>query len=205
MAASGALLLGAVVTAAVVGPQDANSTTTPQAANDAGLDTFKVDKVHSALHFRIRHMDVSNFVGRFNSFDGTFQLDPDNLDQSSFQMEVDLGSVDTNSEGRNNHLKNADFFNIAEENTATFRSTEVTSVDGKRFIVRGDLTFLGKTNPVDVQMELVGIGDTRQGYKAGIDATFTFKRSDFGNMTYVAAKALGDEVTMYITMAGVRQ
>lgn len=166
--------------------------------------TFNLDKVHSGVFFKIRHMGVSNFMGRFNKVDGSFNLDFDNPSSSFLEMTVQAGSVDSNNDKRDDHLRSPDFFNAKQFPTMTFTGTSFKAVDSETMSVTGDLTCLGQTKPVTVIAELVEVGDTRQGYKMGVDATFSIKRTDFGDAKYIADGALGDEVEITALLAGVR-
>ena len=166
---------------------------------------FEVDAGHSSMIFKIRHLGVANFMGRFNSFGGSYTLDPANLESSTFNFTVDANSVDTNSSRRDGHIKSPDFFDVANHPEMTFESTKVEKKSDTHLLVRGDLTFRGVTKPVDVTIKIIGAAETQQGYKNGIDASFTFKRSDFGNDTYVANGGLSDEVEIMVTVEGVRK
>ena len=194
-------LAGMLAAGAAIGLNQQNATAlteAPQAAaaQPSGPNTFAVDVGHSSSMFRIKHMGVANFMGRFNKFDGSYTLDPENLDAAS---------VDTNSARRDGHVKAADFFDVANHPNITFKSTSAEANGEDSMLVRGDLTFLGITKTVDVKMNLIGIGDTPQGFKSGVDAYFKFKRSDFGNDTYVASGGLSDEVEVWISIEGVRR
>lgn len=174
----------------------------------ARASTFDVDAVHSSLIFKIQHLGVSNFYGRFNDFSGTFLIDPDNLAGSSVSVKVKAESVDSGNAGRDGHLRNPDFFNAKQFAEITFKSTSITKDDAEgRYVVKGDLTLLGVTKPVEAMLTWVGDRDagSRMGYRAGIEAVFAFKRSDFG-MTYgVANGALSDEVTICAALEGTKQ
>ncbi|CAE7640562.1 unnamed protein product [Symbiodinium necroappetens] len=160
--------------------------------------------VHSGVFFKIRHMGVSNFMGRFNEVDGSFNLDWDNPSASFMDMTVVAGSVDSNNAKRDDHLKSPDFFNAKQFPTMTFEGTSFTAVDAETMNITGNLTYLGQTKPVTITANLVEVGDTRQGYKMGVDATFSFKRTDFGDAKYIAEGGLGDEVEIMAFLAGVR-
>jgi len=173
----------------------------PQSAPAAG-DTFTVDAGHSSNMFKISHMGVGNFMGRFNEMEGTYTLDPAKPEASTFNITIDAESVDTNSEGRDKHLRNPDFFNTAEYPTITFKSTKVEKAGDNMLNVTGDLTFCGVTKPVTAKFQVFPGKETRQGFKSGFEANFTVKRTDFGNDTYVAQGGLGDEVQVTVCVEG---
>lgn len=170
----------------------------------AEATSYSIDAVHSGVHFSIRHMGVSTFVGRFNQFDGSFDLDWGSPSGSSMSITVDPSSVDTNNEKRDGHLRSNDFFSVKQFPEIVFTATNFEKTGPDTMDVAGDLTFLGVTNEVTARVKLVNEGETRQGYKMGLDATFTIKRTDFNNSTYVENGSLGDEVTLMVNLAGVR-
>ena len=177
----------------------------PQTADTEATETYKVDPVHTTAIFRIKHLGVTYFYGRFNETTGTFTLDTENPSDMSFDVQIKTQSVDTNATGRNNHLKSADFFNAKQFPTISFKSKSVQASGENMYTVSGDLTLHGVTKPITVRMEFVGQGDRgpRFGYRAGFDATFTIKRSDFG-MNFMQGM-LGDEVTIMVGLEGARQ
>jgi polyisoprenoid-binding protein YceI len=103
--------------------------------------TWTIDSVHSEVSFVVRHMMVSKVRGRFDAFDGTFTTASDPL-QSAVTATVDLSSVNTGNETRDNHIRSEDFFDIEKHPTMTFRSTGVRA-EGENFLLDGDLTLHG--------------------------------------------------------------
>ena len=177
----------------------------PAVAPTAAAGTYELDAVHCSNMFRIRHMGVANFRGRFNEMSGGYTFDPASPESARFNITINAASIDTNNKGRDNHLRSPDFFNVAEYPEITFKSTGVEPLTDDTMKVTGDLTLLGTTRPVTVDMKLVGMGETRQGFKSGFDGTFTVKRSEFGMETYVAEGGLGDEVTIMVSLEGNRK
>src|SRR6476661_8172320 len=88
-------------------------------------DTYKVDPVHASVVFRARHMNIGVVYGRFNAIAGQFTLDEADPTKSSFNFEVQAGSVDTGNEKRDGHLKSPDFLNAKQYPSITFKSTAV--------------------------------------------------------------------------------
>jgi len=141
--------------------------------------TWTIDPVHSEVGFSVRHMMVSKVRGKFGVFSGDIVTGDNPLD-SSVTATVDLSSIDTGNSDRDNHIRSADFFDIDTHKTMTFRSTGVR-VDGDDFVLDGELTLKGVTQPVSLQLELGGFGpDPYGGTRAGFTATGEIKRSDFG-------------------------
>jgi polyisoprenoid-binding protein YceI len=163
-------------------------------------DTYKVDPVHSTVIFRINHLGTSWVYGRFDDVAGTFSVDDKT---PSFDFTVNADSVDTNNKQRDTHLKSADFFSVKEFPTITFKSTSVSSTGEKKFDVTGDLTLHGVTKSITVPLEFVGAAETRMGSRAGYEAHFNVKRSDYGMDKMVGM--VGDDVYLTVSFEGVKQ
>ncbi len=137
--------------------------------------TWNIEPMHSEIGFTVRHLGMSKVRGRFNSFNGALTIGTD-ASASAVNAEVDLSSVDTNNEDRDNHLKSSDFFNAEQHPKMTFASTSVS--DSK---LAGDLTINGITKPVELDMEVHGVAvDNYEMTRAGFSATGAIKRSDYG-------------------------
>jgi polyisoprenoid-binding protein YceI len=135
--------------------------------------TWKIDPVHSDVSFTVRHLMVSKVRGRFGDFSGTIVLGDDPL-QSRVDALVKLASIDTGNEGRDAHVRSADFFDVDQYPDLTYRSTGVR-VDGEDFIVDGELSLHGVTKHVPLHVEVNGFqeatpfGDTRVGFSASAE------------------------------------
>lgn len=177
----------------------------PKAAA-AGGNAFKVDGVHSSVIYKISHMGVANFYGRFNKLSGNFTWDGAKPEASTIEVKIDAESIDSNNKGRDTHLKGADFFNTKEFPEIAFTAKSLAK-NGTDWALTGDLTLLGKTNSVTAKFIPTGEKDAggQFGYRAGFEAHFKIKRSDFG-MTYgVNNGALGDEVEVIVAIEGAKQ
>jgi len=141
--------------------------------------TWDIDPVHSDISFAVRHMMVSKVRGRFARFSGELVTGAD-LADSSVVATVDASSIDTGNRQRDEHVRSAEFLDVAEHPTWTFRSTGVRS-DGAAHLLDGELTVKGVTRPVTLEFEILGFGpDPYGGTRAGFAATTTINRSDFG-------------------------
>ncbi len=201
--AGAAAVLGLGIGAMLLGPavaQDSRPPATEQKAEQVGA--FRVDSVHSSVVFRIAHMGVSYSYGRFNNPEGSFTIDQANPSASVLDIRVETKNVDTGSEGRDKHLRSPDFFNAAQYANIAFRSRSFTKSGDKAYKVQGDLTFMGQTKPVEIELTFVGEGDTPQGHKAGFEAEFKIKRSEWGMTKFLEKNALGDEVNLYVSIEG---
>lgn len=196
------LAMSAVAVGAMVG---AAMTTAPALAKGDGAQSFELDPVHSMVVFRIGHMGVAYVYGTFWSPTGTYSINADNPGERFVKMTLDPSKVDTGNDRRNGHLRSPDFFNAKQYPKITFESDSIASKDDGDFEVRGTVTMLGVTKPVTATLRYIGEGDTPQGYKSGFEAKFTIKRSEWGMTKYLEHDALGDEVTLFITVEGLRK
>ncbi|MGC4191776.1 MAG: YceI family protein [Thermomicrobiales bacterium] len=152
---------------------------------------FVIDAAHSSVEFAIKHMVFSTAKGRFNDFTGTINLDEGDLANSSVNVAIQAASIDTRDEGRNNHLKSADFFDVATYPTITFVSTAVKVTGDGEFDVTGDLTIHGVTKSVVLKAEKTGEGVNPWGVKVvGFAAETKINRKDFG-LNWTAALETG--------------
>lgn len=193
----GALLTGAGSAAPAAAPAPA--------ATPALADELKVDSAHSSVIYKISHLGVTNFYGRFNKVTGTFAFDPANPSSATFDITIDADSIDSNNKQRDDHLRNSDFFNTKQFPKITFKSKDVRKA-GSGFDLAGDLTLLGQTKPITAKLAHTGAGDKgeRMGYRSGFEAVFTFKRSDFGMNYGIEGGMLGDEVTVTVAIEGAK-
>ncbi|HEY3834672.1 MAG TPA: YceI family protein [Acidimicrobiia bacterium] len=140
--------------------------------------TWNIDPSHSTVGFTVRHLMISKVRGRFGTFSGSLTIDADPL-QSSVQATVDLASVNTDDEGRDAHLRGADFFNTETHPEMTFSSTGVKE-KGDDYVLLGDLTIKGVTRPVEFELEFEGVGaDPWGGTRAGFSAHTEIARKDW--------------------------
>ena len=165
----------------------------------AAVETYTIDSVHSSVGFSIRHF-VSKVPGSFTKFAGAITVDRDNLEKSSVEATIDVGSVSTANEKRDTHLKSPDFFDAAKFTSITFKSKSWKKTGESTFDVTGDLTIHGVTKPVVLKTTLLAFGPGMGGMQlSGWEATTTIKKSDFGvSGPAMLSAALGDEVTIHI-------
>lgn len=164
--------------------------------------SYSIDAVHSAVIFRIKHLDTSWSFGRFNSFSGTIDLDEKSPEKSSVTIAIEMDSVDTAVQKRNDHLKSPDFFDAVQFPTSSFVSKSVKKTSDRKYSVTGDLELHGVTKPITLDLEHVGFSDTKMGVRAGFYGMFTVKRSDYG--ISALPEALGDEVQITVSLEATR-
>lgn len=170
---------------------------------------WNIDVSHSAIQFSVRHMMLSKVHGRFGSWSGRFELDEQAPDRSVVEVTIDAASIDTREPKRDEHLRSADFFAVADHPTLRFRSTAVRRADDG-YLVDGDLTIRGVTRPVTLTVEDTGRAkDPWGGERAGFAARATLSRKDFG-LTWNAlletgGVVVGDKIEIAIDVQAVRE
>ena len=166
---------------------------------------YEFDKVHSSIMFFVNHLGFSISTGRFLDFDGTYSFDPDAPETSSVDVSIKTDSLAMQDDRWDAHMKDADFFNVAKFPTMHFTSTEIVKTGEKTGLLKGDLTLLGITKPVELAVTLVGAGKHPMASRlvSGFSATGKLKRSDFG-MNY-GLPAVGDEVDIRIEIEGFKE
>ena len=172
-------------------------------AATAQAGNYEVDHAHTNIGFAVSHLGFSLVIGRFNSFKGDISFNPNG--ESSVNVEIDAGSVDTNSERRDNHLRSADFFEVTRFPKLTYKSQSVEyDQNGDPSKILGTLTLHGVSKPVPLTVTPVGAGEDPFGdVRTGYQASATIKRSEFGmnNLIPVA----GDEVEITINLEAIKQ
>ncbi len=169
----------------------------PQFANAA--DVYTLDPTHTTVVWSANHLGFSNPFGLFSMVEGTLTLDETAPEKSNVDATISIANLFTGNQKFDDHLKNKDFFNITEFPKATFKSTKVEKTGDKTARVTGDLTMLGITKPVvlDVTYNKSGVFPMNQKPTVGFSATTTIKRSDWG-MEYGVALGVSDDVTLRI-------
>ncbi len=164
---------------------------------------WALDPNHTGVHFKVRHLGLTNVRGRFNHLDAWLEVG-DSLESTAFGATIDISSVDTNQPDRDTHLRSTDFFAADANPTMTFTSTTIRDQGDDIYIADGDLTINGTTRIVSLNIEFTGAtvfpGDGRE--HAGFIATTQIVRDDFGidfNMPLgVDAFALGKRIDVEI-------
>jgi polyisoprenoid-binding protein YceI len=161
-----------------------------------------IDDVHSMALFRVHHMGAGQFWGRFNDVSGNFAFEEGKAEGLRFDVTIATESVDSGNDNLDKHLRSPDFFASKDFPTMTFKSGAARKTGERTFDVDGELTMHGVTKPITAKVEFCGMADMGRGPKAGFEAQFTVRRSDFG-MTYGVEKgAIGDEVKVVVGLEG---
>lgn len=159
---------------------------------------WKIDQTHSNLNFEITHF-FTPVNGKFHNYTSEIYFSPDNLEESSINVEVMVNSVDTNNEKRDGHLQSDDFFNAEKYPKMTFTSDKITSEGNNNFIAHGKLTIKDVTKEVELPFTLLGVQDhpMKENTKvAGIKGSLKIDRTTFdvGVGDWAATAVVGDEV-----------
>jgi len=171
-------------------------------------ENYMIDGSHTSVIFGISHFGYSYTYGRFNRVNGNFAWDNANPAASQFQLAIDAASIDSNDAKRDDHLRNADFFNVKQFPVISFQSTAIKpspqNPEGNMYDVTGNLTMHGVTKQVTLPMKKLGEGNGPYGkYRCGFFCQTTLNRSDFG-MTNMIPN-IGNQVAVTISFEGVRQ
>ncbi len=168
--------------------------------------TWDIDAAHTDISFSVRHMMVSKVRGRFNTFSGVIVTAPE-PSNSTVEVEIELASVDTANEQRDEHLRSGDFFETESNKVAAYKSSSVKP-DGDGWILDGELTLRGVTLPVPLKFELNGVGpDPYGGTRIGFSAKGELNRGDFGVSFNAALEGgglvVGDKVQLAFEVEAV--
>jgi polyisoprenoid-binding protein YceI len=179
----------------------------PSAA--AAPAAYEIDPSHSRVGFRIRHT-ISHVGGSFDSFSGTVRVDREDLTRSGVTFVIDAASIDTGNAKRDEHLRSADFFDVAKFPEMRFESTGIAKGAGNVYQVTGKFTMHGVTREITVPVELLGFAPgMRGGEMAGFHATFPLDRKAYGIEWNRALDSggvlLSDEVLVEIDLETVRR
>ncbi|MCT9113492.1 YceI family protein [Streptomyces mirabilis] len=152
---------------------------------------YTIDPSHSEIGFVARHAMVTNVKGYFQDFDGTLHLNGTDPSKSTATIDVKMESIETGSADRDGHLKSSDFFKIDEFPTMTFRSTKAEALGGDDYRITGDLSILGVTKPLSIDLEFNGSAkDPFGNERVGFEGKAEIVRSEWG-LTWNAALETG--------------
>ncbi len=164
----------------------------------AAVETYKIDPVHSTVGFTIRHFFTS-VPGVFTKFSGTIVVDRNNLENSSTEATIEVPSIDTRVQKRDDDLRSANFFDVPRFPAMAFKSKAWKKTGENTFDITGDLTIHGVTKEVVLKAKLLGFGPgMKDAMLSGWEATATINRNDFGITRY--PKLLGDDVAVTINV-----
>jgi polyisoprenoid-binding protein YceI len=165
---------------------------------------WQIDPAHAAAHFSVRHLMISNVRGEFSKLSGAVVLDPADLTRSTVGVSLETASINTREPQRDEHLRSADFLDVANHPTITFRSKRIASGGPENYKLTGDLTIRGVTQEVtfDVEGPTPAVKDPWGNVRTGITAAAKINRKDFGLVWNALVEGggvmVGDQVSITI-------
>ena len=174
------------------------------------MTTWTIDPAHSEIHFKVRHMMISNVRGHFEDFTGTVEFDPDNPEDTRVEVQIDANSINTREEKRDAHLRSADFLDAETYPYLEFVSRRVEAQDEDLARLIGDLTIRGETHEVALDVSYSGMAKAPWGStSAGFSATTTINRKNW-NLTWNQALEtggvlVGDEIQINLELEIIKQ
>jgi polyisoprenoid-binding protein YceI len=170
---------------------------------------YTLDTAHSRLGFLARHAMVSKVRGLFKEFDGQLHIDAQDPTKSSAEVTIQVASIDSQQPDRDTHLRSADFFDVENYPTITFKSTKAEVVDTDTYRLSGDLTIRDATHPVTIDLEFSGaINDPFGLFRIGFEGSVVVNRRDWGlgwNMALDTGGLLvSEKITIELDIAAVR-
>ena len=172
--------------------------------------TWVLDPTHSELQFKIKHLMISTVSGQFNDFKATVKTDGDDFTTAKIHFEAASGSVSTNNEQRDAHLKAGDFFDAEKYPSVIFESQNMEKIEADEYKLYGTLTMRGVSKKIILNAEFGGIakdpwGNTRTGFSVtGKINRYDFGMS-FGSVTETGGLLLGDEVKINANVQFVKE
>ena len=176
----------------------------------ASATIWNIDPDHTNVGFKVRHLMISNVRGSFDKHTGVVDINDKDITKSKVQVTIDTASINTNVQKRDDHLRSADFFDVAKFPTMTFVSKKVAKAGKDKLKVTGDLTLHGITREVVLNVE----GPTKVSkdpygnIRSGATATTKINRKDFGLVWNAALEtggvAVGEEVTINLEIEMIK-
>jgi polyisoprenoid-binding protein YceI len=173
--------------------------------------TWQIDPEHSQVGFKVRHLMISNVKGEFAKYQGTVEIDDQDITRSRVNVTIDTASIDTGVVKRDEHLRSPDFFDVVTHPTMTFVSKKVAKAGEGQLKVTGDLTIRGVTKEATLAVENLSapIKDPWGSFRRGASATAKINRKEFGLAWNKALEAggvaVGDEVTITLEVEMIRK
>ena len=169
-------------------------------------EQYTIDNGHSSIIFRIKHMNVGYAWGRFNKMKGKYFIDKKDAAKSSFEIEIETASIDSNNPERDRHLRSSDFFSAKQYPKISLKSKKLSKMGKGGYKALCELEMHGVKKNVTVEIKKIGEGPgPKRGHRTGYAVELEIKRSDFGMNYGIKRKLLGDLVKLWIAIEGVRQ
>lgn len=181
-----------------------------ESATVAEALSWSIDPAHSEVTFSVRHLGISRVTGAFQEFDASLEVDPADLNTLQTNATVQISSIDTRNEDRDEHLRSPDFFDAENYPEMTFASTGISNINGSTFTIEGDLTIKDVTKPVAFDAEFLGTAQGPMGdERAAFTATTVIDRTEYGlqwnRLTEAGGVVVGHDVTINLDIQTVRE
>lgn len=173
--------------------------------------TWKIDPEHSHVGFQVQHLMIANVYGAFTTFNGVVTLDDNDITKSTVTVTIDTNSINTNVAKRDEHLRSADFFNVAQYPTMTFVSQKIIKGDKDTLQIIGNLTLHGVTRQVvlNARVPEKTSKDPWGNLRRGATASATINRKDFGLLWNAVLEtggvAVGNDITITLDVELIKQ
>lgn len=174
----------------------------------AHADDYVIDTqgAHAFIQFRVKHLGYSWLYGRFNDFSGEFSYDPAKPEASTVSVNIDMTSLDTNHAERDTHLSADKYLNFDKYKTATFTSTKYEKTGESTAKLTGNLTFMGVTKPITLDVEHIGGGkDPWGGYRQGFEGRAIMTPKDWGLDMAAKLGPAAAQVELMLSVEGIKK
>ena len=169
------------------------------------ISKWSIDPIHSEIHFKVKHLMINTVTGSFKKFEGSLEASKEDLTDAKISFTADISSIDTGMEMRDTHLKSAEFFNADKFPQLKFESTAFEKIGDTVYLLKGNITILETTQPIQLDVEYGGKANDFYGNtKAGFEITGKLNRKDFGlvwdGITDTGGVVLSNEVKLALNV-----
>ena len=175
--------------------------------NISAQTTWKADPAHTQVSFGITHLGISEVEGKFNKFDGSIVASKDDFSDAEYEISIEVASIDTGIEMRDDHLRSPDFFDAEKYPKMTFESSSSKKIGDDKYEVKGDLTFHGITKPVTLEVWYRGTIENPQNGSiiSGFAISGEVKRSDYNLGPDFPETVLSDKIVIDVDGEFIKQ
>jgi polyisoprenoid-binding protein YceI len=169
------------------------------------ITKWTIDKAHSEVQFKAKHLVISTVTGYFKDFDGWLETSEGNLELGKAWFRADVNTISTNNNDRDNHLKSVDFFDAVNHPFIQFESTNIKRREGQHYTMTGNLTIRGVTKEISLNVEYGGMmKDPYGNTKAGFEITGKVNRHEFGlkwnAVTEAGGVVVGEDIRLALNI-----
>jgi polyisoprenoid-binding protein YceI len=187
-----------------------NEPAATEAAHTSAADAYVIDAAHSTVGFSVRHLVINNIPGRFKEYSGTISYDAADITKSSVQFTAKVASIDTGIQRRDDHLRTADFFEVAKYPELTFKSSRIEKKGKDAFVAHGTFSLKGVSKEIAIPFKIFGpINDPSKKVRIGVEASLVINRQDYG-VTYSrtlegGGLVISNDVNIHLNLEAVKQ